>query len=586
MIEISKLRFKNLLSFGNNWTEISLKNGEQTLVVGRNGDGKSAIYEAVYFAFYGKPFRDIKKDELINSTNGKEAVAEVEFRRGRRHFKIIRGIRPNIFEIWIDGELKDQDASVKDYQVWLESNVLKMDSRTFRQVVVLGSTSYVPFMRLAAGDRRIVVEDILNVGIYSDMLQHAKVKLAVLVAKVSEIKTNQKVLEVRIETSKKHHEETFGSMAAEARESAETQIRSLDDRIAILESEILVQLGDPDVQAIEDLKAKKAELEGKIRELDLYEAKISAGIKRHTGEIEFLKNNKTCPTCHQQIAEDFRRTRGNEVECTLNTIREGLAKLSETREKMRADLLAVSEPYTKAVELKRDADWKAREAMSAAQDKTSAQTRLEKLLESQRQQERVFLDQIAASQTELEELTRSSEEVIEEGLEYERLVGLLKDGGVKNKVIRDYLPVINRLMKKYLEILEFPVSFTFDEAFNETIKSRFRDEFSYGNFSAGEKLRIDLALLFTWRELTRVKSSAYFNLLVLDEIGDSSLDSDGFDAFMKIMEADRDKQCAMIISHKPDGIASKVDRVIKVKKVSSFSMIESVTEGGRETSLL
>lgn len=583
MIEIKRIRFKNVLSFGNAWTEFSFENGKQVLIVGENGNGKSAIYEVLYFGLYGKPFRKIKKDQLVNSTNGRDLLVEVEFSRGSSDYKIIRGIRPNVFEIWVDGKLRDQDASIKDYQGWFEANILKMDERTFRQIVILGSDFYTPFMNLSPGERRIVVADFLNVGIYATMLQKSKVELNYLTTKLQSLETRKSLLAVKLEA--KIMELSRQSISSDA------FLTNLSEKIKKAQEDLKAQDSE-----LEKIRAKSAELERCIKNTDQLREMIRAGekaehnlnykIRDHESSKNFFVENDLCDRCHQKISEHTRDHWIKENENRITTLQDQLSVVRVKLDEINAKLRVAEESKVEKRNL-----WFRETELTAEAAARKAQ--VEDLLDQVRLVKSGSTSAGSEVQSEIEDIRLEIQTVEAEidsvrihATEYERIVDLLKDDGIKMKIIRDYLPIINKLIKKYLDVLDFSVSFRFDENFDETILSRFRDDFSYGNFSAGERLRLDLTLLFTWREITRLKASSYCNLLVLDEIGDSSLDAAGLEAFMKIMGAEKQQQCAVIISHKPDGIASKVDHVVKIGKKNGFSFVESIVSNDEENVLL
>lgn len=584
MIEIGKIRWKNILSFGNSMTELSFEDGKITLVLGENGNGKSAIYEALFFVLYGKPFRKIKKGGLVNSINGKDLVVEIEIKKSGKNYLVRRGIKPDIFEIYVDGTLRPQPSPISSYQEYLEFTVLQMDEKTFKQSVILGSTAYVPFMQLSAGERRIVVEDFLNVGIYSVMLQKSKIKISVLAQQIRDIESDLHILKVKMDMKKDELERVSGKNE-EAISSLRSETDKLKEKIE-LESSLMKDLDDQILKFnIEELRSSSLSVKKKIDETSRSISNLSYAMSQVEKEFSFIHDNDECPTCSQVISENFKESRKSDLE---------ERKLSLENEKIKLDLiLSEFRSEDSSLTAKLD-DFQSRyismreltvkvNSLKEALDKSEINLNFaltEMSVDTQAIKKEISEIGKAGKMLAMEKVTKEKERS-----HYELISEELKDGGIKNKIVRDYLPSINRLIKRYLEILEFPVSFSFDENFDETIRSRGKDDFSYGNFSNGERLRLDLALLFTWREITRIKSSAYCNILILDEIGDSSLDAAGFDAFMKILHSDREKQSVLIISHKPQGISSQVDRIIEVEK-KGFSSFGEIIENSPHEQLL
>lgn len=581
-LKIQKVRFKNLFSFGNAWTELDFEDGKITLIVGKNGDGKSTFYEALFFGLYGKPFRKINKEGLINTTNGKQTLVEVDLIADEKQVKVIRGIRPNTFEIYINGVLKNQEASAWDYQGWFEETVLRMDERTFRQLVILGSTSFVPFMALRTWERRQVVEDVLCLGVYSQMLQVVKKKSA----EVQQIKedTSRAIEHQRIEIKaatkalddlKKLMEMSSSGYYLKKSECL-SDIETKEKRI----SEILKS--NPDLDNRTPLISKFNELEVLVSRSNSIYSSLSAAIDKFHGEEEFFGENDTCPTCHQSIESEYKASVVEQLQIKIRERTEAKNKLFETAQDFQEKLNDVKNQ----IELLRVAEAEIQAAKSWIK---TMQKEIAFLDGKIKEIESANTDHVEINQREIDEATKKIEGFVKsiEGQlqlldDLSDLDSFLRDGGVKAKIIAEHLPIINALIKKYLEVLDFPVQMTFADDFSEIIRSRFKEEFSYGNLSNGEKMRIDLALLFTWREITRISNSASCNLLILDEIGDSSLDSDGFEAFMKILKADRDRQSVVVISHKPYGVSNQVDRIIEISKADGFSKIVKMQDNEPE----
>lgn len=572
-LKILRVRFKNLFSFGNSWTELEFEDGKITLIVGKNGDGKSTFYEALFFGLYGKPFRKINKDGLVNTTNGKQTLVEVELVADDKQVKVVRGIRPNTFEIYINGVLKNQEASAWDYQGWFEETILRMDERTFRQLVILGSSSFVPFMALKTWERRQVVEDVLSLGIYSQMLQVVKKRTA----EVQQIKEDtaraidHQKIEIRAATKALDDLKKLMEVSASGyylkREECVVQIERKQNEIKTLTEE------NPDIGVGIEVMSRLEQIESTFNRSKMIYDSLSNVIEKLNSEELFFSQNDTCPTCHQTIGEEFRADAIEKVRSKIDERIEAKSKLEETSANLHSQLLELRNRIgvIRSVE----------EKIRSAHTWISNLKKEIKFLDSKiKEIENANTDQVSVNQREIDEANKkinSFIKSIESQLQLlddlSDLDSFLRDGGVKAKIIAEHLPIINALIKKYLEILDFPVQMTFADDFSEVIRSRFKEEFSYGNLSNGEKMRIDLALLFTWREITRISNSASCNLLILDEIGDSSLDADGFEAFMKILKADRDNQSVVVISHKPYGVSNQVDRIIEISKADGFSKI-------------
>lgn len=576
-LKIQKVRFKNLLSFGNAWTELEFIDGHIALIMGKNGDGKSTFYEALYFGLYGKPFRKINKDGLINTTNGKQTVVEIELIADGKPIKIVRGIKPGIFEIYLNGVLKNQDASAWDYQGWLESTILRMDERTFKQLVILGSTSFVPFMNLKTWERRSVIEDILSLGVYSQMLSIVKKRtgeIAQIKEDTSRAIDGKKIQLAALSRSLKDLTDVINTSASGYVE----QLDSTKQKLVELEEKKAYEISclTPEVQRKMDRENSAKLAEQKARSDKLIHL-MTSSLGKINADIKFFSDNDVCPTCHQPIDEAFRD----------GAIEKSRKEIEEKNEAV-LKLKAYKEDYTEQLELIQTFinSWQKSEQEIISLDRSIASHKNEiKFLESKIQE---ISGLNRAKVTELEESSKeisakivsfsiSMDKILQEISDFMELENLFKDTGVKSKIIAEHIPIINALVKKYLEILDFPVQMTFNDDFSEVIRSRFNEEFSYGNLSSGEKMRIDLALLFTWREITRLSNSASCNLLILDEVGDSSLDADGFDSFMKILSADKASQSVVVISHKAYGISGFVDQIIEISKADGFSKISKAT---------
>ena len=569
MIVFQTVNWQNFLSTGNTPIEIPLNSHPSTLVIGDNGSGKSTLLDALTFGLFGKPFRNIKKDQLVNTVNERDCRVEVYFNIGKRRYLIIRGIRPNRFEIYMDGKLINQDASVRDYQRHLENNILKLNYRSFTQVVILGSSSFIPFMQLTPAHRRDVVEDILDIKIFSMMNVILKQKMKELKNKQGEIKQQFVMLSTKISMASDHIEYTKGK--------GKTSLTALEKKIKDNQTEFdkikreADELKDKFADWHTNVRPKQIKLEQDKQKMSTYQWKLEEKSNKAKQEIEFFELNDECPTCEQHIDEEFKKKAIDDRTNNMITSACSLTGLGAEIGEMNS--------RTKLYEgIQKDArEWE----VESAKKRTSAESLLEWSTELTKQ-----IAEVKNIDTELagkkEELKKYEEEIKIVDKEKERLTlddnyniiakQLLQDSGIKTKVIKRYLPIMNKLINGYLNKLEFQVKFDLDEQFNETIKSRYRDEFSYANFSEGEKMRIDLALLFTWRQIAKMKNSTNTNLLILDEIFDSSLDVNGTDEFLKILNT-LSNENIFLISHKSDLNVDKFDSLIRFEKVQNFTRV-------------
>ena len=570
MIIFEKLRWKNILSTGNSFTELNLTKSPNTLVIGNNGAGKSTMLDALCFGLFGKPFRKINKPNLLNSINQQQGVVEVEFSIGQKKYKIIRGIKPNTFEVYCNNQLVDQDAKAKDYQDHLEKFILKINYKSFTQVVILGSASFVPFMQLSPGDRRAIIEDLLDIQIFSSMNGIVKDKMSIikdgtLKNKYAMDLASEKILlqKQNIEEHKKHNQSEIEKKKKDVADSVD-QIFTLQKDIGLIQKHIDV---------LQSKIADKLAVEAKSSKLLQLESKLESRIKKIDKEVSFYEQNDNCPTCKQGIEESFRQEQVVTLGSTKLEVDKGLTELSvqiATTNKRFEDI----QNSLKHITAHSNEIVKHNSTVSAInQYVTKMQKEIEEL--SNRK------DNLEEENTKLVELKAELSALIkhQEGLSVEKQYlefagNLLKDTGIKTKIIKQYLPIMNKLINKYLTAMDFFVNFNIDENFEESIKSRHRDDFSYANFSEGEKMRIDLALLFTWRQIAKMKNSTNTNLLILDEVFDSSLDTVGTDEFLKLLyEMDKDTN-VFVISHKGDQLFDKFRSVIKFKKVNNFSQVE------------
>ena len=567
MIEFKTIKWKNLLSTGNNFTEVNLNGHERTLIVGENGSGKSTILDALCFSLFSKPFRKINKSQLVNTVNCGDCKVELEFKIGKIEWKVVRGIKPNVFEIYKNGTLLDQSSATNDQQKWLEQNVLKMNYKSFTQIVVLGSSTFVPFMQLSAPGRRDVIEDILDIRIFSTMNLILKERIKVNKEEVFDVENAMSLLKDKVTVQKTLIEDLRKQSQSNVSHWNEN-IESLKQQIAIAEEEI-----ELDMREVDSLTFELSEGEDpteRIQNLRDFKVKFNSKIKDLTKEIKFFKGNASCPTCHQDIKFDLRDNMVSTDENKVSKLNEALDKIAKEHKLLDKDLTERIEIST----LIKESQIKIKQSLSDINWKTKKIKEIEKEIESIKtddgsvDKEKDKLLKIIQQGREKEILRK---EVINKREDLKMVSEFLKDGGVKSSIIRKYLPVMNDLINKYLQKLEFYVNFNLDDMFNETIKSRFRDEFSYASFSEGEKMRIDLALLFTWREIAKLKNSVNTNILILDEIFDSSLDNNGTQDFMKILYNITDGNNVFVISHKGEQIVDKFDNVIEFTKYKNFS---------------
>ena len=567
MIEFKTIKWKNLLSTGNNFTEVNLNGHERTLIVGENGSGKSTILDALCFSLFSKPFRKINKSQLVNTVNCGDCKVELEFRIGKTEWKVVRGIKPNVFEIYKNGTLLDQSSATNDQQKWLEQNVLKMNYKSFTQIVVLGSSTFVPFMQLSAPGRRDVIEDILDIRIFSTMNLILKERIKVNKEEVFDVENAMSLLKDKVTVQKTLIEDLRKQSQSNVSHWNEN-IESLKQQIAKAEEEI-----ELDMREVDSLTFELSEGEDpteRIQNLRDFKVKFNSKIKDLTKEIKFFKGNASCPTCHQDIKFDLRDNMVSTDEDKVTKLNEALDKIAKEHKLLDKDLTERNEIST----LIKESQIKIKQSLSDINWKTKKIKEIEKEIESIKtddgsvDKEKDKLLKIIQQGREKEILRK---EVINKREDLKMVSEFLKDGGVKSSIIRKYLPVMNDLINKYLQKLEFYVNFNLDDMFNETIKSRFRDEFSYASFSEGEKMRIDLALLFTSREIAKLKNSVNTNILILDEIFDSSLDTNGTQDFMKILYNITDGNNVFVISHKGEQIVDKFDNVIEFTKYKNFS---------------
>ena len=569
MILFEKVRWKNFLSTGNQFTEVNLEENSTTLIIGTNGAGKSTILDALTFSLFGKPFRKINKPQLINSVNEKDCKVEVDFCVNAINWKVVRGIKPNIFEIWRNGSLMDQFSSAVDQQKWLEQNVLKMNYKSFTQIVILGSSTFVPFMQLPVSHRREVIEDLLDIKIFSSMNTVIKEKIRFLKEEIKTLELKKESLNDKV-TMQKNFIEELENRATQNIENNKTKVTQLLAEVDEYMSEN--SLTEESILGYTKEQECVTGATKKLRTLGQLKGKISNKVSTITKEHKFFTENTVCPTCDQAIEETFRINRISDAQTKAKELQSGYKELEEAikeEEERERQFTALSKEISK---LTND--------ISKNNARISGCQRQIRDLESEVQR---ITDQLANRNTEHEKLEtfRDNLKTTYDDLSsrkdtinyYDFSYSLLKDGGVKSKIIKKYLPLINQQVNRYLQMMDFYINFALDEEFNETVQSPIHEDFSYASFSEGEKMRIDLALLFAWREVARMKNSVNTNLLIMDEVFDSSLDGFGTDEFLKIIRFVIKDANIFIISHKT-GMEDKFGNVLKFEKVKGFSRME------------
>ena len=567
MIHFEKVRWRNFLSTGNQFTEIQLDRNSTTLIIGENGAGKSTILDAMCFGLFGKPFRNINKPQLLNSVNASSAVVEVEFRIGTKKVKVIRGIKPNIFEIYVNGKLYNQDANSRDYQKYLEQQILKLNYRSFTQVVILGSSTFVPFMQLKSKHRREVVEEILDIQIFSLMNMLLKQQLKTISDDMREVDYKFSLTTEKVALQEKYIDEMFMHKENLIKEKTsliggnEEEIFKKTLEISFYTTnnkELLSYIADTD--KVNDKHTKLKDIQSQLKEKH----------RAHTKLVGFFESNEDCPTCQQHIDETFKSSMIDKKKGEADKVNSGMEELKEELNKVTS---RQEEINVIAVKIRENEVYIAKENSSLIQlEKFNAtlQSEIDQLTNGEVNKN--DHNELKTLKETLSGLDMQKSKLREDQTYSEAARSMLQDTGIKTKIIKQYLPIMNKLINTYLMSMEFYVNFTLNDNFEETIKSRYRDEFTYDSFSEGEKMRIDLALLFTWRAVAKMKNSTNTNLLILDEIFDSSMDSTGTDEFLKILNTLGDEN-VFVISHKQDVLADKFRSTIKFEKTKNFSHI-------------
>ena len=567
MILFKQIRWRNFLSTGNTFTEVDFTEAQTNLIVGTNGAGKSTVLDALTFVLFNKPFRKINKPQLINSVNEKDCIVEIEFSTGSIEWKVIRGIKPNVFEIYKNGEILDRAAAASDQQKWLEENVLKLNYKSFTQIVVLGSASFVPFMQLPAASRREIIEDLLDIKIFSYMSNILREKIRSTNESIRELTIRKDLVEEKIDMQK--------NFISDLEQTGKKSIKEKQSKIKEFDESVDALLKDIDEYG-EELKVVEEKMEvssgsnKKLKKLGTLRGKLQQKVATITKEHKFFNENTVCPTCDQHIEESFRLNRINDAQSKAKELQQGFKELEDAirlEEEKENQFKVLSKEATNLTHEISKANTRISGLRNRSRDlEQEIQTITSNL--ANRNTERDALEKLVE---ELEGLQSKQSEQKENNVYHDFAHSLMKDGGVKSKIIKRYLPLMNQQINKYLQLMDFYINFSLDEEFKETVKSPIHEDFSYESFSEGEKMRIDLSLLFTWREIAKMKNSASTNLLILDEIFDSSLDGFGTEYFTKIIKYVVSDANVFVISHKTDELLDKFDNIIRFDKVKGFS---------------
>ena len=555
MIHFSTIRWKNFLSTGNAWTEVKFDHSPSTLIVGENGSGKSTMLDALTFALFNKPFRNVAKPQLINSINKKKLLVEIEFEIGTKSYLIRRGEIPKIFEIEVNGDMLDKNANIRDFQKYLEESILKLNYKSFTQIVMLGSASFTPFMQLHLGARREIIEDILDISIFTSMNSVLKTKLA-------DLDNQTRIIEGEISVAKQkaNLQETYIKTLEDDKSSKVQQI--LND---IEETDNAIETAQIEARRFTEEKQEVGLVSEKKRKLEDYRSKFEGQIANHRKELAFFNNNEECPTCQQGIEHDHKNIMTQRDEEKISELETALQDLNTQYSEIELLVHKVQELDEKIME---------------TNNEVITNQRIQQRLQLELNDTETKTGNISEEKTKLKDLatdalgkTRQRTTLSEDGHYYDVAKSMLQDTGIKTKIIKAYLPIINKLVNKYLASMDFFVQFDLDETFKETIKSRHRDKFSYASFSEGEKQRIDLALVFTWRTIAKMKNSASTNILLLDEVFDSSLDANGTEFVMQLLSTISDDTNVFVISHKGDQLFDKFRSVMRFEKRQNYSVM-------------
>lgn len=567
-IAFGKIRWKNLLSTGNDFTELDLSATGTTLIVGENGAGKSTVLDALTFALFGKPFRSINKPQLVNSITNRELLVELEFSIGKNSYTVVRGIKPNVFEVYCNGALLNQEAEMRDYQELLERKILKTNYKSFCQVVVLGSASFVPFMQLPTGQRRAIIEDLLDLQVFTVMNTLLKTQVQENLDKISSVSSEQRLISEKIKILRSHLNEIKSKSEQFIKEKT-TTIGDLESKISeLMESkrELMVR-----AKELSDKTSSMESLKVKLEKLRSIRAQMEAKTAVLQKDIKFFQTNDSCPTCRQEIDSKFSCEIVEQRASELCELDKGLEQLLEKHTAIHSqiqELMALDKQYDEVMTQVSHGNLKAK------MYREHIESIRKEIHDAERDNQGTGDVKVADLELELQGLSVTYNELQDDKLVLSAAASMLKDGGIKTKIVNQYVPVINKLINKYLSEFDLFVEFHLDEQFNEVIKSRHRDEFSYASFSEGEKQKIDLAILFTWRAVAKLRNSLNTNLLILDEVFDSSLDGNAAEDLLKILQAISRESNVFIISHR-DSLHDKFTNTVRFTKHKNFSRIEN-----------
>ena len=567
MIVFDTLRWKNFLSTGDQWTEIELQDSQSTLIVGQNGSGKSTMLDALCFGLFNKPFRKITRGQLVNSINEKGTKVEVTFNIGKDEYRVFRGIKPNVFELYRNNKLVDQDAAANDTQKYLEGSILKLNFKSFTQVVILGSSTFVPFMQLGASHRREVIEDLLDIKIFSKMNLLLRDRVKETLSSRKECDHLLTVAEQKVSSQTK--------LLQQLKEVNDNRQKEIQDKIdtnwgEIGDQEKELKLNKLNLSNLEKQMRDTGSQRSRLDDLKLDQGSLNSELRSAKKEIKFLSTNDVCPTCTQDIKKTFKNKKIKSLEETGESIAKNLNNLKVDISSLMDEIEEADNISMRCHDMRTDISAIEREILRLQRENLRREKEINKL--------KTVTPNIDKEQSSLVEFQMSLEETMKSCAhvnkkldEFQVISQLLKDSGIKSQIIKKYVPIFNKLINKYLNSMDFFVNFTLDEEFNEKLKSRFRDDFSYASFSEGEKQKIDLSLLFTWREVARMKNSVATNLLILDEVFDSSLDASATNELLQILKSLGQTTNLFVISHKGDVLLDKFLRTIKFEKINDFS---------------
>ena len=566
-IQFTKVRYKNIMSVGNNFIELDFTDSKTTLISGSNGSGKSSMLEAIIFALYGKPFRKINKPQLVNSINQKDLLVELEFTIGSAKYIVRRGMKPVIFEIWKDGELLNKDAAARDYQVYLEQNILKMSFKSFSQIVILGSATYVPFMELPAGQRREIIEDLLDIQVFSTMNLLLKERISDNKTQIVDNNYANDLLNTKIESAKEHNEEI--------QKIKKTEVKKLKDKVAehiskIEEDRVEIEKLEQTITETSETIVDKPKQKKLLEQIKTLTYDLQAKQTNFIKEIKFYSGHDNCPTCKQGIEHAFKESVVKGHSEKNEELIKGLEQLTEKKTIIEDRLSVISNVEDDIQKLHNKAN---EHRLSVKLSMNQLKNYRVELENAEREVEEIDQSKITDFINELKILQNTQTELYNKRETLGVVASMLKDGGIKTSIIRTYIPIMNKIINQYLSEFELFVDFNLDENFNETIKSRFRDAFSFASFSEGEKMRITLSILFTWRALAKIRNSVSTNLLVMDETLDGASDSDGIEALIDILHKMNGNDNIFVISHRGQQFAEKFERHIRFEKVKNFTQI-------------